>query len=138
MTLEQRRRAVWGGLILLGMITGFIASAHHIAGFRLPAWGALALVVLVIPAAGYLTLRWWRLLDEVAQEAHKFAWYWGGSAGIMVACLVMILVERGVIPAPMIMGPSVSDAFSAGAVTVLMSQLAGYLVAWAGWWWSHR
>ena len=58
MTLEQRRRAVWGGLVCLGMITGFIASAHHIAGFRLPAWGALALVVLVVPAASYLRLSW--------------------------------------------------------------------------------
>ncbi len=142
MTIEHRRRAVWGGLILLGLVTGFVASAQHVAGFKLPAWGALALLVLVVPAAGYLTLRWWRLLDEVAQEAHKFAWYWGGSGGMAVGGVLLCMAtlpQAGTIHIPSWLdGRTDPAAYAAtGAFGMMLLMLIGYTVVWA-WWWITR
>jgi len=136
-TIEQQRRATWLGLILLGVIAGLVIGMRHV-GVHMPAWGRLVLAGVVVPVAGFTTLRWWKLLDEVAREAHKFAWYWGGSGGVLVTGLVMGLVERKSIPIPFVLGGDPSDIFAAGVVTALLAQIVGYTIAWAGWWWSRR
>ena len=137
MTIAQQRRATWLGLILLGAVAGFVLGMHH-SGMKMPVWGRVVLACVVVPLGVFTTLRWWKLLDEVAREAHKFAWYWGGSGGILVAGLVMGLVARDGMPIPFAKSGDPADIFAAGVVTALSAQIVGYLVAWAGWWWSHR
>ncbi len=56
-------------------------------GMRALDWldGALgvALMLALVLALGLLgAVSYWRRLDEAAREAHKFAWYWGGSVGV--------------------------------------------------------
>jgi hypothetical protein len=136
-TLEQQRRATWLGLIALGVIAGLVIGLQH-AGVQLPRWSRLALLAVVVPIACYTTLRWWKLLDEVAREAHKFAWYWGGSGGTLASGLAMGLVARDSIPIHFAIGHDPSDIYAAGVLTVLAAQVVGYTIAWAGWWWARR
>jgi hypothetical protein len=32
----------------------------------------------------------------------------------------------------------VREVFVAGALSVMVAQVAGYAAAWAGWWWARR
>jgi hypothetical protein len=54
-----------------------------------------------------------------------------------VAGVVMVLVDGRHIVAPHIFPGQHSD-FVTGALTVMLAQIAGYVIAWAGWWWSRR
>lgn len=84
---------------------------------------------------------YWRRLDEAAREAHKFAWYWGGSAGLMVALAAFVgLRAAGLDPLELgvVGGDDPYDYFTLGVLGVTLSQIAGYTVAWAGWWIARR
>lgn len=138
MTMEQQRRMTSVGLVAVGVVAGLVLAAKQFGDFTLPMWARFVLVAVVVGGALVFTVRWWRLLDEVAREAHTFAWYWGGSAGMALGGVVAILVDGGKIAAPLFQGPTASDGFVAGALTVMIAQSIGYLVAWIGWWWSRR
>jgi hypothetical protein len=138
MTTEKKRRLTSLGLLGVGVVTGLLLGAQHFGDFRLPMVARVIVVAIVVVGSVLFTWRWWRLLDEVAREAHKFAWYWGGSAGMAAGGLLAILVEDRRIAAPLFEGPSPADGFVAGVLTVMIAQLVGYTVAWAGWWWSRR
>jgi hypothetical protein len=125
------------GLIGLAVVAAVLVALKRFAGLDFPPWARFAILALVFVIAIGSTWKWWSVLDEVAREAHKFAWYWGGSAGMTVAGVVMVLVDHQHIAAPHIFPGQHSD-FVTGALTVMLSQVAGYLIAWAGWWWSHR
>lgn len=126
------------GLFAIGVLAGGVMGLKHFMGIELADWAKLVVLVVALVMAAVLTWTWWKSLDEVAREAHKFAWYWGGSAGMAVAGALMILVDSGRIAAPQILLHGSDSAFAAGAMTVLGAEVIGYLVAWAGWWWSHR
>lgn len=138
MTIQRQRRMNSLGLFAIGIVAGVVLAAQQLTDMRLPMWGRVVLVAFVVGGAMVLTWRWWQMLDEVAREAHKFAWYWGGSAGMAIGGLVAILVDGGRIAAPLLDGPTPSDGFVVGALMVMVAQLIGYMVAWAGWWWSRR
>jgi hypothetical protein len=136
MTRAGYRRMLWAGGALMVVAVGAVIALRQ--GVDLPAWAQLTMILAVFAGATAFTIGWWKLLDEVAKEAHKFAWYWGGSAGLTVAGAVMLLVDSARIPVPhMILSGQHTD-FTVGAATVMFAQLAGYAVAWVGWWWSHR
>ena len=138
MTIQQQRRMTSIGLLAMGVVTGLVLAAKQLGDFELPLWARGLLVAAVVGGGLVFTVRWWRLLDEVAREAHKFAWYWGGSAGMALGGLVAILIDGGRIAAPLFQGPTASDGFVAGALTVMIAQSIGYFVAWIGWWWARR
>lgn len=125
------------GLILLAAVAALLAALKHLGGVDFPSWARIAILVVVVAIAIGSTWTWWTRLDEVAREAHKFAWYWGGSVGMGVAGLILIMVDSGAIVAPQLF-PGAHSEFAVGAMTVMLAQIVGYLVAWAGWWWSHR
>lgn len=85
---------------------------------------------------------WMRSIDEAAQEAHKSAWYWGGSAGMAVGGVLLVI--SAVQPAtaalnlPAVLGRTDPVAYAAaGAFGILTLMLIGYGVVWA-WWWLSR
>lgn len=83
---------------------------------------------------------WWRGIDEAAREAHKWAWWWGGTGGMAVgAVLLLTLMMRAQDgPVPSGFGSRAADLFVSGMMSILLFQLAGYTLAWAGWWLKHR
>lgn len=99
--------------------------------------GTLGAVVGVV--YGYL---WMRSIDEAAQEAHKWSWYWGGSLGMSVG-VVGIVASMTAAAAnwqpPAFMDRTDPAAYMAlGAIVLLVLMMLGYGVAWAWWWWSRR
>jgi len=97
--------------------------------------------ISVAMAVGFAAcLWWWRGIDEAAREAHKWAWWWGGSAGMAVGGVVFLTLtwRDEAQPLPTTGGADAPDIFAAGILAVLLFQLAGYALAWAGWWLKHR
>jgi hypothetical protein len=103
--------------------------------------GLIGLVLMV--GALWLGAIWMRSIDEAAREAHKSAWFWGGSAGMATGGLAIILSflpQAANWPFPFTFfdrqDPAAYAAGGAYAMMVLM--LIGYCVAWAWWWWKRR
>lgn len=119
---------------------GALAYASRAMTLSHPAAAAAATFGLAA-AALLLTLGYWRALDEAAREAHKFAWYWGGSSGLLAAgLLAMVLVRTGSPWLDALIGPAPSAVtlILTGGLGVIVPQLVGYAVAWAGWWVLRR
>ena len=118
--------AAVGGLAVLAAL---VQNAGDVRTWLVPVIIGLAVVV-----GRAFALAGWRRLDEAAKEAHKWAWYWGASVG-MVGALLLIITEGG--PAALAR-LGVRDTFEDGVVTVLTLELLGYIVAWAYWWLKRR
>lgn len=127
--------AVGGSLVALGLI-----------GLRsLTDWSefvdlGLALVAtIVVLVALQQCLLWWRTVDEAAREAHKFAWYWGGSVGLGAAAgVATIFLHKPQVLQQLPLAADGSAMFAAGVFACVAFQTLGYAVAWAGWWLKRR
>jgi len=127
-----------GLLGLVGLTAGLALSRG--AGLELsPAlrWGVFA-VTLVI--AAWLTLAYWRQIDEAAREAQKSAWFWGsGSGAILGFAGVTALAMRDPTLGGWVEANAPAAALvQAGAIAVLACQVIGFFIAWAIWWWRMR
>ncbi|MFN3878316.1 MAG: hypothetical protein ACK4MH_08060 [Brevundimonas sp.] len=126
-------------LFVLGLVggigSGFLSDQPGLGGLI----GSGLFLVAVMAATLAVTVWWWRRLDEAAREAHKWAWYWGGSAGMMLGlALVLTLATRDVDLARFLPADASSgDLVVGGMLSILLFQLAGYTLAW-GWWWLAR
>lgn len=122
--------------VIAGLAAGVIVALDgrgplSVAGIGLAV--AVALTVLT-----WVCVAWWSRLDEAAREAHKWAWWWGGTAGTALAGVILIGLQRTAFADTALVGPHPLDSLSAGVLIVLLSQLAGYAVAWAAWWLARR
>jgi hypothetical protein len=127
---------------------GFTTVVAALAGIGSTIFGdqpgpiGLALTIAVISAAmavGFAAcLWWWRGIDEAAREAHKWAWWWGGSGGMAAGGVVLLTLMSRADTQPLPAGVDASEMFVTGMMAVLLFQLAGYALAWAGWWLKHR
>ncbi|HST90935.1 MAG TPA: hypothetical protein VLJ13_01915 [Brevundimonas sp.] len=121
---------------LAGLGSGFLEDRTGSLG--------LALTAIVLTAAMAIgmavCLWWWRGIDEAAREAHKWAWWWGGSGGLAVGAigLLTLTVRPGTEGLPASFGETSADIFASGMTSVVLCQLVGYVIAWAGWWLKHR
>lgn len=139
----RRAKLSYGRLMLYSVIAGMVLGglnglAEALAGdyvnpIRI---AGVAVVVVVIMFAA---LAWWRGADEAVREAHKWAWFWGGSCGMGVALLPFVialwdpeLVERWTT------GIDASGLFLAGMAALIVPQMIGYGIAWAVWWLRRR
>jgi hypothetical protein len=80
--------------------------------------------------------RYWRRLDEAAKEAQKFAWFIGSISAAIVSAPLMLFFRLGALPLPHGVSPGVE--FALGWMTLWVSQGAGFIIAWAGWWQAKR
>lgn len=141
----------------LGFIAASFAPAILVAVFIGPIKaavgpaGAVALACLAVIWSFAAILVYWRGLDEVARDAQKTAWLWGGMAGGVIGLIVL--------GAPTPLQPVIADAIAAatswlrgggaeaprlgafgltavllGGMYVLIAQTVGFLIFWAGWW----
>lgn len=123
-----------GGLAGLG--SAFLGDRPGVVGLGL----TIAIAALAM-ALGFIgCIWWWRQIDEAAKEAHKWAWWWGGSGGMALGSvfLLTLMLRADTQPLPAGFGSTPSDIFVSGMMSILVFQMAGYLVAWAGWWLKHR
>ena len=103
----------------------------------------MALVVTGLSAlAVWLTVMYWRRIDEAAREAHKWAWFWGGNIALIPVMVgFVLLLQRPDLGAPLWPGfpPEPAYYVATGGVIVVFSLLAGYGLAWLAWWlWKSR
>lgn len=120
----------------LGLIVGGAGGLADGLGLEVPPVAVAVTVLALGVATLWLSARWWAGVDEAVREAHKFSWFWGGSAGMVVvlaAALALLQVARGTVEG---FGFTPADAgvFVAGVVFTLTLMLVGYGVCWAGWW----
>ena len=138
---QARRQALaWRGL-LGAFLTGVVCGAGYYFARDLKLASAPILIVacfVVLLAAGAVaSVIYWRNIDEAAREAHKFAWFWGGSSAMLLA-----------LPAPFLLGDarliallgtrSPAEWTAVGMVALIIAQLIGYGLVWAGWWLRQR
>lgn len=136
--LTGRALPILGLIGLLGGLTGFTMA--RAAGLEVGAnvrW--LVLLVSLVPAI-WLTVLYWRRIDEAARDAQKTAWFWGGSIGAVLGFVVLMLQAGRDLTLWGFLPPDASpiQLLQAGAFGVVLGQLAGFLVAWAIWWWRMR
>jgi hypothetical protein len=78
-----------------------------------------------------------RRLDEFQRAASKFAWYWGGTIGILVSLPVYVFVYLGGLhwldPAHFHLGAELAFAFRLGYGLAVVSLLLGFLVGLGVW-----
>lgn len=102
--------------------------------------GAIA-VVLSLGSFAYGAY-WMKSIDEAAQEAHKWSWFWGGSAALAVGMVAFVLsfapaTEKWDVPTLHDRADPVAYAAS-GAFGLMLLLIIGYSIAWAWWWFSRR
>lgn len=130
-------------LFLAGVGVGYM-SAHGAVDPQMAlnvVMGVFA--VAMMGGAMWLSVMWMRSIDEAAREAHKSAWFWGGSAGMCVGgvgCMLAALDGSKTLNIPVwFEGRTDPVAYAAtGAFAMLTLMLIGYSLAWVWWWWSRR
>jgi hypothetical protein len=120
--------------LLVGLLGGVGGGLLQFAPEPTATWltaGLLSLGMMVTLAA---ILWYWRGIDEAAREAHKWAWWWGGTGGMTVGAIVLLTMQLRELDLPAF-GPS---AFASGMMAILLLQVTGYALAWAFWWLRNR
>jgi drug/metabolite transporter (DMT)-like permease len=145
--MDGRPLSRWG-YIGIGAVGGLAIVLVPMSIFGPPIYGnPLRLVVMSVAAA--LAMAWnvtfqaqaFRKLDEFAQNASKFAWYWGGSIGLAASLPIFAFAAWGGLHwlAPSIpSGTNILRALLVGYMLPVFAQLAGFLLAWVYWYASKR
>lgn len=127
--------AAVGLMLFSAALSRMVEATSGPLGYALTTVSVAAVVASVV--AVFLH---WRRLDEAAREAHKAAWYWGGSGGLAVAGF-----GAGYLTANpdadlfrYALFPGDAGLFVSGALYTVLVQIVGYVVVWAWWWWSRR
>ncbi|QTN19658.1 hypothetical protein HZ989_00815 [Brevundimonas sp. AJA228-03] len=112
-------------------------------GPEVPAWLFFIVVSIVMAGSIWVGAIWMRSIDEAAQEAHKWAWYWGGSCGMAVGAvfaLASMLPQAADLALPSLWEGRTDPAayFAAGAALMVLVMTGGYTIAWAVWWLRRR
>lgn len=97
----------------------------------------LALSLFSLPAS----ILWWRKADEAVREAHKWAWFWGGSFAMVLGLGLLALdgLMDGIIGAGITEAfVYVGSGFQAGFLMALVLLTIGYGFAWLLWWAKRR
>jgi hypothetical protein len=127
-------------LIGCGMIAGAAIALLENVGILLPAWLAGLAAVVVSGLTMLWSRRWWSRVDEAVREAHKTAWYWGGSVGmvpVMGLAATLLFDRSGVSLERFAAAPGDGGLILTGIAVTLLLQLVGYGFFWAGWWLSR-
>ena len=128
------------GTLILGLVVGlgtaFLSEMPGQLGLILTA----LLLALGMAGAIWLSMGWWRRVDEAAREAHKWSWFWGGSCGMAVGfvCLLTVSMRGADLPLPTWLGTTPQDLLVSGMMAILFFQIIGYTLAWAWWWLGRR
>ena len=101
-----------------------------------------AVVIAVTAVSVVLSFIWWSKLDEIDKEAHKFAWFWGGSSalGLVAVSIVPLWLSRDLGRFVHELGAGLADVypgaggFIVGVVACALAQFLGYAIVYVVWW----
>lgn len=140
-------RSVIGMVVVLAVVfiaavaVGYFAAHGSVDADRAVVWIMAPFAVVAMIGAFWIGAAWMRSIDEAAQEAHKAAWYWGGTAGMAlggVPLILTVLPQAETLDLPALAGRTDPAAYMAtGAFAMMMLMTLGYIVVWA-WWWLRR
>lgn len=141
-----RATAGWmmGAFVLMSLILGGIMGYDIASGtglMRNNPTVAFVVVGFVLIAAMAVSVFWWLTIDEAQREAHKWAWYWGGSSGLLISVFAFVAALAG---GDALMMPYVrfmdyeGHLVALGMITSLAPAIIGYGIAWLIWWLRHR
>ncbi len=148
-----RKILVWGCVVavvgtLASYVLGYIAGsidAHAPGTVSDSRWLPIVFFVFVavsMVVSLWVTVLWMRSIDEAAREAHKSAWFWGGTVGMTVGLMLVLMSMwpgAETLNLPSMEGRNDPAAYMAmGAVLMLLIMVAGYTIAWIVWWWQRR
>jgi hypothetical protein len=133
----SRPRIILALIVFMGLVLGL---AFALKGAPMELEVRLGAAVLLAAPAIWLTRLYWLSIDEAAREAQKSAWLWGGSLGMALGLLVIIIASQGMFGLGVLVPVDASPLklLMRGALLTVAGQLAGFLVAWAYWWWRRR
>lgn len=137
--MDRRTATIWtyGAVGLAGGI-GLMVLPMALPGVSGPAR------ILTWTATSALSVVWgfglaWLLYrkgDEFEREASKFAWHWGGTAGLAISAPIYVFVMLGGLhwlDPNRPMGRDLARAFGEGYGLAIVAQLLGFLAAYAWW-----
>lgn len=143
MTAEGLKR-LYLGYVVLAALVGGVSSGSFVAGLVAPELAiklVLAFICFTFIIGLPLMWMWWRKVDEAVREAHKWAWFWGGSIGMMLGVFLATanIFMDGQLIAPLLASRGFGACpFEAGLIAMILLVTYGYVAAWAFWWWKHR
>jgi len=135
------------GLFILagvaGFLSGVVSGATGDTSDRPLIWGMGAFAVLAMIGAMAVSVFWMRNIDEAAREAHKSAWFWGGTGGMAAGGVLVILASlpqaESLNLAAWFTDRTDPAAYMAtGAFAMLTLMIVGYALAWVWWWLARR
>ncbi|PZR31666.1 hypothetical protein [Caulobacter segnis] len=138
---QARRQKIVRGYWIAATAIGFAIGAGHAlledTAVVLPR-GLLTIGGAIIALAAFVgAVVYWRNIDEAAREAHKFAWFWGGSNSILLALPLPFLIGDQRLIA--LFGQrSPTEWLAIGVVGLIVVQMVGYGLVWAAWWLRQR
>lgn len=153
MSPKLKRVALWSGVGVLGLLLtmfiagvaiGYAQASGADIDFEQSVFWALAVFTIALMIGGFVvSVIWMRSIDEAAREAHKAAWFWGGSGGMAVCGIPIVLAtlpQAASWELPVLwMGRTDPAAYAAaGAFCMMLVMCAGYSLVWAGWWLARR
>lgn len=130
-------------LFIAGVAVGFASAHGSVDVDQALLWVMVAFAILIMAGSLASGVAWMRSIDEAAREAHKSAWYWGGTAGLCVGGVFVILASlphAETLALPTFFNDRTDPAayLATGAFGMLLLMMIGYTVAWAWWWWKRR
>lgn len=145
MKLDTIRKSYFVYLItmLVLAIIGTLNLLHGDLSMRQVLGGFLLIMLLVLIGSTPMSILWWKQIDEAAREAHKTAWFWGGSIGMTVSLFVASLnlyFDNAFLD---YLGRiyRVKDihnfGFELGLLNVMTFMGLGYMIHWGIWWKSR-
>jgi hypothetical protein len=129
----------WVGAWLLAWLPNLLLAPYRVQRFTPLGWALLqsGLEVLVVAWSLPFVLLIWRRADEYMRERSKFAWYWGGTLGLMASVPVYMFILMGglrwVWPALFHWGLAPAHALMIGFSVPVGIQFFGFIAA-AVWW----
>ena len=145
MSIDQRSWGFWRST-LIGWAGAIAVIVAPIVMFG-PVTGAdVGTVRILIPTAAaavaiawsyWMATRAFRHIDEFHREAGRFAWYWGGSAGLALSAVGYVFIGQGGLhwldPVHFHLGRDLFRAFQWGYLLGIGTPMAGFLVARLFW-----
>lgn len=130
---EALAQRVLVGCGLAGGVVGALWGVLDAMEIAVPRPVLVGAAVVAIPALAWAMWVHWRNVDEAAREAHKFAWFWGASGGLLLALPIMALITTTRLE--LVFGPrEPSEWVIGGLFCMALLQITGYALTWAGWW----
>lgn len=126
--MQRKTLYIVATTICIGIYVGLLAMAGDQPWLIWPGLGAMFLSMV-------FACLWMATLDEAAQQAHYIAWFWGGSAGLVVSMLLFLSVMLRPEAFEAILSPlGVAYSFGGGIAIGVLPPALGYLIWWAVLW----